>query len=70
MITARMQNSSNITQSGGDIAFKIVRIDPCNLGCHVSSDAKHTPAQLVGEFERLQIEIMTNAGQKRFQKLD
>jgi hypothetical protein len=49
--------------------MEVVRVDAGHLGCNVRPNPHHTAAQLIGEFEGLQIQIAAGTAQQGVEKL-
>src|SRR3954451_5096197 len=47
-----------------------MRIDPRNLGCHVSAKTHHATAQLIHDFTHKQVRVTSTPGKKRLNELE
>src|SRR3954468_1614705 len=47
-----------------------MRIDPRNLGCHVSAKTHHATAQLIHDFKHTQVRVTSTPGKKRLNELE
>src|SRR3990172_7863110 len=64
-----VQYRTEIAQPGGTPLFEIVDIDPDYLRSGIGAHAQGPAAELIREFEGLQLEILASAGEQRFQVL-
>ena len=69
-VGAGTQHRAHITQPDRTGTLEPVSIDPGHLWRHIGPHPHHPPAQLIGQFEGLQLQIVAGAGQQRLQKLD
>jgi hypothetical protein len=62
-----MEYVPGIAQTGDPFLAEGVGINPRCLGRHISANTHHAPGQLVGELERLKLQVVSGSGKQGFE---
>ena len=65
-----VQNRPDIAQARRAGTAQAMRVDPRHLRRHVRADPHHPAGHPIGQLEGMKVEILTGAGEQRFQILD
>ncbi len=70
MQRSRVQHAAGVTQAYHAVAIQNVRVDAGDLRRCVCTQPEQTPARLIGQFERAQIEVVAGTRMQRIRVLD